>query len=71
MEDKIKELLLKYWMPHFDKTYLNDYVFDVANKMKEGMDSFSLALWIRANSRIEPDYDLVKGLEQIKQQFKQ
>jgi len=77
MEDKIKELILPYLSvknennePHIEETVL--YIKDCLCAIDlHRIDLFSLGVLLQEDYLRHVDYDLLKGLEQIKQQFKQ
>jgi len=77
MEDKIKELILPYLSvknennePHIEETVL--YIKECLCAIDlHRIDLFSLGVLLQEDYLRHVDYDLLKGLEQIKQQFKQ
>ena len=69
MEDKIKELLLKYWKAHWNKDEVPYCVKELMSRILKGIDSFTIALYLRSDWNIDPDYDLVSGIEKIKVEF--
>lgn len=72
MEDKIKELLLKGWYhKDWNQSFLDVCVHSIKEMIENKRDSFSIALYLYTDWKMNVKYELVKGLEQIKQQFKQ
>ncbi len=75
MEDKIKQLILPYLsvknennQPHIEETilYIKDYLCEVDIHR---IDMFALGIILEEDYLHHVDYDLLKGLEEIKQQF--
>lgn len=70
MEDKIKELLMQgYYKTGWNKNFIIQCINDIKSRIVTMHDSFSIVLFLKSEWTIDPDYDLLKGIEEIKQDY--
>lgn len=58
-----------YYREQWDQQFMTSCINDIKFRIERQNDSFSIVLFLKGYWTMDVDYDLVKGIEEIKQEY--